>query len=84
MTCPHAWTVTSECPKCLRAEVDRLTLALAEAVKIEHATRALLYYRHDFWTVAQEALGWLPYEYDRLVEITPASKHVPLSVSPKG
>ena len=25
MKCIHYWTVTSECPKCLRAEVDRLT-----------------------------------------------------------
>lgn len=73
MTCAHAWTVTSECPKCLRAELDRL----------EHAARALLYYRHDFWTAAQEALGWLPAEYDRLVEISPASKPFrPVSVPP--
>lgn len=25
MKCIHYWTVTSECPKCLRAEVNRLT-----------------------------------------------------------
>lgn len=28
MSCPHHWTVTSECPQCLRGEVEALREAL--------------------------------------------------------
>ncbi len=37
--CPHHWTVTSECPKCLRAQLDGEVLTLT--AKVAHL-RAVL------------------------------------------
>ena len=34
MKCIHYWTVTSECPKCLRAELDRTHKQLNAAVTL--------------------------------------------------
>lgn len=33
MTCAHHWTVTSECPRCLREQLDALAARLAEEQK---------------------------------------------------
>lgn len=33
-SCTHHWTVTSECPLCLRAEIKRLRGLLREAEKM--------------------------------------------------
>lgn len=34
MKCIHYWTVTSECPKCLRAELDRTREQLKAAAEL--------------------------------------------------
>lgn len=46
-TCPHHWTVTSECPKCLRMKLDE---AVAEAKYLrEHMENA----GGDAWSGAE-------------------------------
>lgn len=42
MTCTHHWTVTSECPFCLREQVNQLRADLA-------AARALLAEARESW-----------------------------------
>lgn len=41
MTCPHDWSVTSECPKCLRTELNAAIVALADIwAMVEHNSTA--------------------------------------------
>lgn len=49
-TCTHNWTVTSECPKCLREEIERLKeeLRLAQCPNPPRARRAL---RDVLWSI---------------------------------
>lgn len=65
MACTHNWTVTSECPKCLRTTLDTITamshedwddrtLPEDEAIKAAHPTRTG---QHERYAEAMRLVG---------------------------
>jgi hypothetical protein len=51
--CVHRWTVTSECPFCLRAEIERLRGLLREYIENDLTDE----WEYDFLKRIREAVG---------------------------